>query len=157
MKKVKTGSKLPAFELPDQNGRLVNIHDLVGKKNLVIYFYPKDETPGCTKEACMFRDSYEDFTEAGAEVIGISADSVESHRNFAGRYQLPFTLLSDLKNEVRGLFGIPSGPLGLMPGRVTYVVDKKGIVRHVFSSQLNIGKHLETALGIIDELSGRNV
>ena len=152
MKKIKTGSKLPSFKLPDQEGNMLNIDDLVGKKNLVIYFYPKDETAGCTKEACMFRDAYQDFTEAGAEVIGISADSVESHRNFARNHQLPFILLSDTDNGVRELFGIPSGLMGLIPGRVTYVVDKKGVVRHVFNSQVNIDRHLSTAIRVIENL-----
>lgn len=152
MKKIKTGMKLPDFELPDQNGKKVRSQDLVGRKNLVIYFYPKDDTPGCTREACMFRDSYEEFTDAGAEVIGISADSVESHGNFASRHQLPFILLSDVDNQVRELFGIPSGILGLIPGRVTYVVDRQGVIRHVFSSQVNISRHLETARKILEEL-----
>ncbi|MFM7904526.1 MAG: peroxiredoxin, partial [Microcystis sp.] len=101
MAAIKVGDRVPNFSLPSQTGTTVNISDLIGKKSLVIYFYPKDDTPGCTAESCAFRDSYEVFTDAGAEVIGISADSPQSHQQFAQKYNLPFTLLSDSDNRVR--------------------------------------------------------
>ena len=152
MKRINIGDKLPDFTLPDQNGNEFNIQQLIGKKNLVIYFYPKDETQGCTMEACSFRDNYETFTENGFEVIGISSDSSRSHQQFIQHHRLPFTLLSDEKKEVRNLFGVPSGLFGLLPGRVTYVVDKKGIVRHIFNSQLQPKKHIAESLAFVKEL-----
>ena len=118
---------------------------------MVLYFYPKDETVGCTREACAFRDSYELFTDLGAEVIGVSADSVESHKSFGEHHNLPFTLLSDLDNNVRKLYGATS-TLGMIPGRVTFIIDKKGVVRHVFSSQLQPEKHIATAREVLKKL-----
>jgi len=150
--KIKTGSKIPSFALKDQDGKLFDIKELLGWKNFVIYFYPKNDTPGCTKEACSFRDQFEDFVNAGAEVIGISADSVESHKRFAEKYKLTFRLLSDTENKVRKAFGVPANLLGLLPGRVTYIVDKTGTVRHVFNSQLNAAKHAIEALKEIEQL-----
>lgn len=149
---IKVGSKVPEFSLPDQDGKMVNIMDFVGKNNLVIYFYPKDDTPGCTAEACSFRDQFVVFQEYGAEVFGISADSVEKHKNFAEKHRLPFRLLSDVNKRVRKLFGVPSDLLGLLPGRVTYIVDKTGTVRHIFNSQLNAEKHVTEALQILEKL-----
>lgn len=152
MKKLNTGDKVPSFKLRDQNGEIFDIESVLGKKNLVIYFYPKDDTPGCTAEACGFRDQYEDFQQAGAEVIGISSDSPESHRQFAKKHNLAFVLLSDTNKSVRNLFGVPNGLLGLLPGRVTYVIDKKGIIRYVFKSQVNAEKHIENALTELKKL-----
>jgi peroxiredoxin Q/BCP len=148
---IKVGDKVPVFSLPDKTGNIFNIQDYVGKKNLVIYFYPKDETSGCTAEACAFRDNYEIFKEKNAEVIGISSDSEESHVKFAQNHHLPYILLSDKNNEVRKLFGVPASVMGLIPGRVTYVVDKKGVVRLVFNSQTQIEKHISEALKVLDE------
>ena len=142
--KVNVGDKAPDFTLDSQTGENVTLSDFFGKKNVVLYFYPKDETPGCTREACTFRDSYELFTDLGAEVIGVSADTVESHKAFAEHHNLPFTLLSDLDNNVRKLYGATS-TLGFIPGRVTFIIDKKGVVRHVFSSQFQPEKHIEEA------------
>jgi thioredoxin-dependent peroxiredoxin len=153
MMKLKVGSKIPQFVLPDQDGNNININDLTGKSNLVIYFYPKDDTPGCTAEACSFRDQFVDFKETGAEVIGISSDSVASHKKFAEKHNLPFRLLSDVNKQVRKAFGVPGDMLGLFPGRVTYVVDKQGIVRHIFNSQFNAAKHVEEAIGVLKQLS----
>jgi thioredoxin-dependent peroxiredoxin len=119
---------------------------------VVVYFYPKDDTPGCTRESCAFRDQFSDFSDAGAEVIGISSDSVASHKKFAEKHRLPFTLLSDPGGSVRKAFGVPSS-LGVLPGRVTYVIDKKGVVRHAFNSQLNPAKHVEEALAVLASLS----
>jgi peroxiredoxin Q/BCP len=142
---LKVGDRLPNFTLPSASGDNVNIADFIGKQPLVIYFYPKDDTPGCTKESCAFRDNYEVFKELGAEVIGISGDSSQSHQNFANKYQLPFILLSDSKNEVRKLFGVPP-TLFVLPGRVTYITDKEGIVRHIFNSQLDFNAHVSEAI-----------
>src|SRR5215470_17739362 len=120
---VQAGDKAPDFTLPSQSGEPVRLSDRLGERVVVLYFYPKDETAGCTREACAFRDSYEVFAEAGAEVIGISSDSVESHAGFAGHHKLPFTLLSDKGGRVRKSYGVPA-TLGLLPGRVTYVIDR---------------------------------
>jgi peroxiredoxin Q/BCP len=150
--KVNVGDKAPDFTLDSQTGENVTLSDFFGKKNVVLYFYPKDETPGCTREACTFRDSYELFTDLGAEVIGVSADTVESHKAFAEHHNLPFTLLSDLDNNVRKLYGATS-TLGFIPGRVTFIIDKKGVVRHVFSSQLQPEKHIEEAKEVLKRIN----
>ena len=146
------GDKAPDFTLNSQSGDKVSLRDFIGKKIIVLYFYPKDGTPGCTAEACSFRDNYDVFKKAGAEVIGISSDAVESHSAFVLKYNLPFILLSDNDQTVRKLYGVPS-TLGLLPGRVTYIIDKKGIVRHVFSSQFNATKHISEALRVIQSLT----
>ncbi len=143
--KVKVGDAAPNFTLSSQTGNTVNLRDFIGKKNIVLYFYPKDNTPGCTAEACSFRDSYEVFKDAGAEVIGVSSDSAQSHQQFATKNKLPFVLLSDENGTVRKLYGVPA-TLGLLPGRVTYIIDKQGIVRNIFSSQFTPEKHIEEAL-----------
>jgi thioredoxin-dependent peroxiredoxin len=152
MDQIEKGSKVPSFTLKDQNGKLYDIQNVLGKKNLVIYFYPKDDSPGCTKEACYFRDQFEVFTQADAMIIGISGQSVESHKKFAEKYHLSFTLLSDEGNNVRKLFGVPTNMLGAIPGRVTYVVDKTGTVVYVFNSQSQATKHVDEALRILKEL-----
>ncbi len=149
---LNVGDSVPNFTLPSQTGQPVSIQDFRGKKPVVLYFYPKDDTPGCTKESCAFRDRYETFTDAGAEVIGISGDSVSSHAEFAKKYNLPFTLLSDNGNYVRKLFGVPS-TLGFLPGRVTYIIDKEGTIRHVFNSQLNFNGHVSESLKTIQSLA----
>lgn len=149
--RIKVGDRAPDFTIKNQRGEPVSLKDYLGKKAVVLYFYPKDNSPGCTKEACKFRDSYEDFKDAGAEVIGVSSQSVESHSIFSTSFNLPFSLLSDEDGRVRSLFGVPSS-LGLIPGRVTYVIDKEGIVRHIFSSQLDPERHVEEALQILKSL-----
>jgi peroxiredoxin Q/BCP len=150
-KSIEIGDKIPSFELKDQNGKLFRIDSVVGEKNLVIYFYPKDDSPGCTKQACSFRDQYEDFMEADAMVIGISGQSVESHKKFAEKHNLPFTLLSDEGNNVRKMFGVPSNMFGAIPGRVTYVVNMDGIVILTFNSQTNVTRHVEEALDVLKD------
>lgn len=142
---IEEGKAAPAFKLKDQDGNVVSLADFKGKQNVVLYFYPKDDTPGCTKEACAFRDQYEDFAEAGAEVIGVSSDGGASHRDFARKHRLPFTLLSDAGGAVRKRYGVPA-TLGLLPGRVTFVIDREGVVRHVFNSQLAAAQHVSEAL-----------
>ena len=144
------GDEAPDFTLPDQEGRPVTLSKLRGK-NVVLYFYPKDFSPGCTREACDFRDSYEDFTDAGAVVVGVSGDSVESHKRFIDEYKLPFTLLSDMKGEVRKLYGTYR-ILGLVSGRYTFIIDKEGVIRHVFSSETDMQKHVDEALRVLKEL-----
>ena len=152
MTKLSVGSTLPQFSLNDQNGNLFNIGSVLGKKNLVIYFYPKDDSPGCTKEACSFRDQFEVFQEADAIIIGISSGSVKSHKEFAEKYRLNYALLSDEGNSVRKLFGVPTNFLGLIPGRVTYLVNKEGKVVFIFNSQLNAEQHVTEALHMLKEL-----
>ncbi len=149
---LKEGDTAPDFTLSSQSGQTVSLKEFLGKKAVVVYFYPKDDTPGCTTESCAFRDSYQVFQDAGAEVIGISADSTASHSSFATKHQLPFILLSDTGNQVRKLFGVPS-TLGLLPGRVTYVIDKQGVVRKIFNSQLNFKGHVDEALNTLKEIS----
>ncbi len=152
MEPIITGSAIPLFSLKDQYGQLVNIDSYIGKNNLVIYFYPKDDTPGCTKEACSFRDQFEVFKNEDAVIFGISGQSVESHLEFAKKYRLNFTLLSDEDNAVRKSFGVPTSFFGLLPGRVTYIVNKEGKVAYVFNSQLNVEKHTDEALRILRSL-----
>jgi thioredoxin-dependent peroxiredoxin len=143
--KTQVGDVAPDFTLPDQTGTPVRLRDLLGTKSVVLYFYPKDRTPGCTVEARAFRDNYEAFAAAGAEVIGVSSDSVASHRRFARRQDLPFLLLSDRAGTVRQLYGVEQ-TLGILPGRVTYVIDPAGFVRHIYSSQLRVLRHPREAL-----------
>ena len=151
---IAVGDKAPDFKLRDQTGKEISLASFRNKKAVVLYFYPKDETPGCTKEACSFRDSYEDFVKAGAEVIGVSGDSMAKHKSFAEHHRLPFTLLADEGNRLRKTYGVPA-TLWLLPGRVTYVIDKAGVVRHVFDSQLQATKHISEALGVIRSLAAK--
>ncbi len=149
--KINVGDKAPDFTLPSQMGDNVTLSEYFGKKNVVLYFYPKDETRGCTREACEFRDRYNIFTGLGAEVLGVSSDTLESHKSFATHHGLPFLLLSDEDGKVRKLYGVPS-TMGIIPGRVTYIIGKKGVVRHIFNSQFQPEKHIEEALKVLKEL-----
>ena len=149
---VKIGDKAPDFTLPSQMGDKVSLSEFIGKKNVVLYFYPKDETPGCIKEACSFRDSYQQLTDLGAEVLGVSGQSVESHVAFASHYGLPFILLSDEGNKLRELYGVPHS-MGILPGRVTYIIDKQGVVRHIFNSQTQAQKHVEEAKKTLEQIN----
>lgn len=146
---LKIGDMVPIISLPDQHGNLVNFDDFINKHPLVIYFYPKDDTPGCTREACGFRDQFEVFQEAGAKIFGISADSPKSHLKFIERYRLPFSLLSDQDKKVQKQFGVSSSLFGLLPGRVTFIIDREGIIRKVFNSQFQASKHVEEAVRVI--------
>jgi len=150
---VKVGERAPDFTLPDADGKDVRLADFAGRP-VVLYFYPKDDTPGCTKEACTFRDQYQDFQDAGAAVLGVSSDSSESHRKFAARHRLPFPLLADRGGKVRKRYGVPA-TLGLLPGRVTFVIDGGGVVRHAFNSQLDATRHVEEALGVLQKAGAR--
>lgn len=145
-KPLKVGDKVPTFTLRNQEGQWFKSNTVIGKQPAVVYFYPKDETPGCTKEACKFRDEFEVFKNLNAKVIGISSDDVASHKKFAQKYHLPFTLLADVNQQVRKLFGVPRSVLGLLPGRVTYVINKKGIIIYIFNSQFGAQKHIAEAI-----------
>ncbi|WP_370090422.1 peroxiredoxin [Ekhidna sp.] len=147
---LKKGDKLPDISLEDQDGKTVTLHSFIGKP-LVIYFYPKNNTRVCTAQACGFRDNYEAFLDLNAEIIGISADSTDSHKKVADKRNLPFILLSDAKKEARKAFGLPS-ILGLLPGRVTFIVDKEGIIKHTFRADFNASKHIEEALKVVQSL-----
>jgi peroxiredoxin Q/BCP len=149
---VRVGDVAPDFTLPDQTGALVELKQLLGRTAVVLYFYPKDATPGCTVEARAFQRSYDAFQQAGAEVIGISSDSIASHRRFATSEQLSFPLLSDRDGAVRELYGVEK-TLGILPGRVTYVLDPAGVVRHIYSSQLMPTRHSTEALGAVQALN----
>jgi peroxiredoxin Q/BCP len=144
----------PDVALATQDGR-VSLGELASRGPVVLYFYPKDDTPACTLEACGFRDAYESFVDAGATVVGVSADSAESHRRFAERHHLPFLLVSDPDFAVHDAFGART-MLGLLPGRVTYVIDRARVVRHVFESQLLPRRHVQEALEVVRRLAREN-
>jgi len=145
---LQVGDKIPNFKAKDSTGNEFDSTSIVGLKPVVFYFYPKDNTPGCTAQACSFRDQYEDFKDLGAEVVGISSDSVSSHEKFAKRYKLPFLLLSDDNKKLRNLFGVKTNLFGLLPGRVTYVADKDGIIQLIFDS-MNATSHIPKALTLL--------
>lgn len=149
---VRVGEAAPDFTLPNQNGDQVTLSDLRRDTVVVLYFYPADDTYGCTREACSFRDSYDVFAEAGAQVVGVSQDSVESHQRFASKHALPFVLLADPDGVVHERYGIKRS-LGVLPGRVTFVIDRDGVVRHAFSSVTRIGAHVDGALAVVRSLA----
>lgn len=152
-KSLKIGSTVPKLSLLDQNGENVHLHDLIGASPFVIYFYPKDETPGCIAEACSFRDQYEDFEAAGAKVFGVSGDSVKSHAKFAKRLKLNFSLLSDKNRTAEKAFGVERNLFGLIPGRVTFVFDKEGKLQYEFSSAVQATKHISEALNALKKMA----
>ncbi len=154
MAAIQVGDSAPDFTGTAQTGETISLHDYRGKQAVVVYFYPADNTPGCTAQACAFRDAYQDFTDAGAAVIGISGDSTASHEKFAEGKKLPFLLLSDADGELRKKFGVPK-TLWVMPGRVTYVIDKQGIVQQVFNSQLFATQHVKEALATVKKINGK--
>jgi peroxiredoxin Q/BCP len=148
---LKPGSRIPEFSLPDQDGNMFSVTETLKSKPLVLFFYPKDNTPGCIRQVCSFRDSYEDFLEAGAEVIGISSDSVTSHAAFTSKHKLPFRLLSDKGQRVRKQFQVQGRLFNLLPGRETYLIDRQGIVRLVFNS-MDPSAHKKKALKALTQL-----
>jgi thioredoxin-dependent peroxiredoxin len=148
---LKAGDIAPDFKLKDQSGKEFHLQKALGKGHLVIYFYHRDTTSGCVAQASAFRDHYQDFKDAGAEVIGISSEPEEKHMFFIGKHSLPFKLLSDPKGVVRALFRVPK-TLGIIPGRVTYVLDRDGTVKYIFNSQTKIKDHITKTLEIIKEL-----
>ena len=139
------GDKAPLFRATLQDGSTFDLADVIGRKMVVLFFYPKDHTPVCTKEACAFRDSYQQFTAAGAEVIGVSSDSPASHRSFAEKHRLPFPIISDQDRSLRKLYGVPN-TLVFVPGRVTYVIDRGGVIRLIFSALFASDDHVRKAL-----------
>jgi len=146
--KLKLGDRIPDFTATMTNGTLFHSQNVVGKKPVVIYFYPKNNTSVCTAQACSFRDQYQDFKDLGAEVIGVSSDNLHSHQDFSNEYRLPFILLSDEKQELKKLFGVPNALFGLLPGRVTYVADEDGKIVMIFNSLLGT-KHITKALEVL--------
>ena len=147
---LSVGDHIPEITLKDQDGVIRASTDVRGK-TLVLFFYPKDDTPGCTAEVCSFRDSHAALLGFGAEVWGVSSDTDASHQRFARRHQLPFPLLSDRGSNLRRAFGVPRA-LGLFPGRVTYVIDAKGIIRHIFNNLLDGPAHVLEARRIVEKL-----
>jgi thioredoxin-dependent peroxiredoxin len=150
MASIEVGDRAPAFTATLQDGSAFDSASVIGRKWLVLFFYPKDNTPVCTREACAFRDSYEKFAAAGAEVVGVSSDSPESHARFAARHALPFPIISDRGRALRKLFGVPS-PLGFLPGRVTFVIDRDGIVRMVYTALFASDEHVSRALAAVTD------
>jgi peroxiredoxin Q/BCP len=148
------GARAPDFVLPNADAKPFRLWEVLSRKVVVLYFYPKDETSGCTVEACAFRDAYEDFVAVGAEVVGVSRDDAASHIQFAAHYKLPFTLLSDVGGTVHALYGIQTR-LGILHDRVTFVIDRAGIVRNVFTSMVDMRGHVQSSLPVVRELVGR--
>ena len=145
---LQPGAMAPDFELPDANGAIVRLSRYRGVNAVVVYFYPKDDTSVCTRQACGFRDRFGEFERAGAVILGVSDDSGASHQAFAAKYELPFFLLSDQGGRVRKLFGVKRR-FGVLPGRVTFVIDRAGIVRHVYSALGESDRHVSEALGAL--------
>lgn len=148
---LREGDRAPDAELTLHTGETIPLADLWRDRVVILFFYPKDGTLICTKEACAFRDSYEEFLKAGATVVGISGDSAESHRAFADRNRLPFLLATDTDGALRRAFGVPK-TMGIFPGRVTYVIDRQGVVRRVFSAQFAADRHVREALDSLGQL-----
>lgn len=149
---VRVGDKCPVFEARDQHGQLVQSSEFIGKKNLIVFFYPKDNTSGCTAEVCSFRDSYEDFLSLDTEVIGISSDSEKSHNNFASKHNLNFHILADKGGKIRKQFGVKGKFFGLIPGRVTYIMDKEGMVKNIFENLFEAELHIKNAKEFISKI-----
>jgi peroxiredoxin Q/BCP len=145
---LKVGDKVPDFASIDTNRNEFKSQDYLGKQWIVLYFYPKDDTPGCTAQACGFRDSYQDFKDLGAEVIGVSSDTTTSHQSFKKKFNLPFILLSDTNKKIRNLFGVPNDFFGLLPGRSTYVINEQGIIKMIFDS-VTAKAHITKALEML--------
>ena len=152
---IQVGDKAPDFTLPSQSGEPVRLYDRLGERVVVLYFYPRDNTPGCTAEACAFRDSHEVFTDAGAEVIGVSSDAEASHEKFASKYRLPFVLLADRSGAVRKQYGVPA-TLGLLPGRVTFVIDRDRTILGIFKHELSAKKHLDDVLRVLTQKESKH-
>ena len=148
---IAAGDKAPGFELVESAGTAIKLEDLLAKGPVVVFFYPKDDSPGCTREACSFRDSYDAFQDAGASVVGISSDSEASHRKFRDKHGFPFLLLSDPGGRVRKAFGVPK-TLGILDGRSTYIIDRNGVVRYAFHSQIQVNKHVDEAISAVRAL-----
>ncbi|AIZ64117.1 alkyl hydroperoxide reductase [Hymenobacter sp. DG25B] len=150
---LQVGNSAPDFTLKTTTGETFRLSEQRGKRSVVLYFYPKDDTPGCTAEACSFRDQYEDFKDLGAEVVGISSDSEASHQKFTQKHRLPFPLLADEGGKVRKLYEVPRALLGIIPGRVTFVIDKEGVIQYIFNSLNRATDHVANAKQVLTTLS----
>ena len=150
---LQIGDQAPDFTLNTTSGEAFRLSELRGQRNVVLYFYPKDDTPGCTAEACSFRDQYQDFQDLGAEVVGVSSDSEASHQKFTQKHRLPFPLLADAGGQVRKRYEVPRALLGLLPGRVTFVIDKQGIIQYVFNSMSRATDHVSTTKEVLAKLA----
>ena len=150
---LQVNDKAPLFEAPTDSGERFSLSEQIGKTNVVLYFYPKDFTTGCTKESCAFGDNWEKILSLGAIVVGVSSDSVESHRAFKQEHMLPFTLVSDQKHEIRKMYGVEGR--FLLPPRVTFVIDRQGVIRDIFSSQLSMSKHIDNSLRVLEQIGGK--
>lgn len=149
---LQLGDTAPDFTLKTTTGEAFRLADQRGKRAIVLYFYPKDDTPGCTAEACSFRDQYQDFQDLGAEVVGVSSDSEASHQKFTQKHRLPFPLLADTSGQVRKLYEVPRALLGILPGRVTFVIDKEGVIRYIFNSMNRATDHVAHARQVLTDL-----
>ena len=149
---LQVGQPAPDFTLNTTSGVPFRLSQLRGR-HVVLYFYPKDDTPGCTAQACSFRDQYEDFKDLGAEVVGISSDSEKSHQKFTAKHSLPFELLADENGDVRKLYEVPRALLGLLPGRVTFVIDKNGVIQYIFNSLSGATDHVRNTKEVLAGLS----
>jgi thioredoxin-dependent peroxiredoxin len=151
---LKEGDKAPDFAVPDASGKITHLKDLRGKK-VVLYFYPKDDTPGCTKEACSFRDAFAKFKRRGIEVLGVSLDSEKSHQKFAQKYDLPFRLLADTEREISDSYGTYGekkfmGRTYMGNHRMTFLIDEKGKIKKIFS-KVKPEEHAEEVLKAFSE------
>ncbi|QGA69207.1 peroxiredoxin [Sulfolobus sp. E11-6] len=151
---VKVGDKAPLFDGISDNGEKISLSDFIGKHNIVLYFYPKDDTPGCTREACAFRDNWDLLKDYDVVVIGVSSDDIESHKRFKEKYKLPFILISDPDKKIRELYGAKGF---ILPARVTFVIDKKGIIRHIYNSQTNPANHVNEALKALKQIKAEEI
>ena len=148
MASIQPGDRAPDFTLPDQNGAPVSLSKVLETSAVVLFFYPKDDTPTCTREACAFRDAWEDFATAGATVIGISSDPAATHRRFAEKHGLPFTLVSDTTGSVRAAYRVPK-TLFVLPGRTTFVIGRDGLIKLAFTHARDGERHVYEALAVV--------
>ena len=146
---MKKGDLAPSFELNNQFGELISLENYLTKQPIVLFFYPKDNTPGCTKEACTFRDFHSEFNELGCKIFGISSDSVDRHAQFAKDHRLEYDLLADTKGKVRKMYHVPTNLLGLIPGRVTYIINRAGKIADIHNSLTNPVDHISNALEVV--------
>lgn len=150
---LQIGDQAPDFTLPTASGDTFRLSDLRGQRSVVLYFYPRDNTPGCTTQACSFRDEYQDFQDLGAEVVGVSSDSEASHQQFADKHRLPFPLLADTDGKLRKIYEVPRAMLGLLPGRVTFVIDQQGVIQYIFNSLSNAADHVSKTKEVLTKLA----
>lgn len=152
MPALRPGDAAPTLAMTTHDGETLSLADYQGQHPVVLYFYPRDDTPICTQEACGFRDAYDDFRAAGAVVIGVSGDSQASHRRFVATHDLPFLLVADTDGAVRKAFGLPSG-ISLFNKRITFVIDRDGVICHAFEARLAAGQHVDEALAVVRDLA----